>query len=133
MGKMQVYDSVLAELKAEPFDRVRMLVVSGDLIKILVAWPSVTRWVETPSEDSDLHQAWNMTRWSARDWASLAHVDVEYITKSWRGIVKANLIYPDGTFPEEVRSLLEFRADQLIGVREESTESSSTSPSGSLN
>lgn len=134
---MKQYEYALAELKDAPFDGTHLLVVSGYLVKMLVAWPLVKKWVVPcdPEIKTGMHLAWEMTRFDINDWAALSHLDKESIWKSWRGLAKANLIYPDGTMPDKVQTYLRRRADEILEISADKniTDQYNNSPNNSLN
>jgi len=130
LGKLAKYLDALSELKSQPFDGTSLLVVGGHLVKLLAAWPNVTTWIEKDAVGSDLHPAWSMTHWDMKEWASLAHVDLEIVLNAWLGLVKANLIYPDGTFPPKVFTYLIQRADDVLDISTSDNPDIDKSPEG---
>lgn len=128
MGKRDVYEEALSELKAEGFDPAALLTVGGYLVKMLAAWPRVTTWVERPEAGekivpgvyiqigSPMHPAWEMTRIDFAGWAQLAQVGEDAIWKAWQGLARMNLIYPDNTVPDEVRRFLTLQAEDLLRI-----------------
>ena len=116
MSKIAIYNDALADLKAQEFDGSALLTVSGYLIKLIAAWPVVTTWIETKETREGLHPAWGMTRFDVKEWARLAQVDEAAVWKSWQGLAKMNLIYPDNTFPDKVAKFLLLRSDDLLSL-----------------
>ena len=120
----EMYRNMVSELKAEAFDSAALLTIGGHVTKMLAVWPRVTTWVEGlrmggPSaavtiSNSGLHPAWDATAIDFKQWAQLAQIDESVVWKSWQGLVRLNLIYPDNTMPAEVRKYLILRADELL-------------------
>jgi hypothetical protein len=109
---------LLSELKAEEFDNAVTLVISDIEIRLIATWPKVTRTVlGTPFENRNVHMAWNYIDFYAGEWAKAALVDEDIVWKKWQGLANTKLIYPDGTYPDEVRTVLLAKADVLAKLK----------------
>lgn len=109
---------LLSELKAEEFDKAVTLTISDIEVRMIATWPKVQRIVlGTPFENRNVHMAWNYIDFYAGEWARAALMDEDIVWKKWQGLANSKLIYPDGTYPDEVRSLLLVKADALAKLK----------------
>lgn len=109
---------LLSELKAEEFDKAVTLTISDIEVRLIATWPKVQRTVlGTPFGNRNVHMAWNYIDFYSGGWAKAAFVDEDIIWKKWQGLANSKLVYPDGTYPDEVRSVLLAKADVLAKLR----------------
>jgi hypothetical protein len=110
--------ALLSELKAEEFDKNVTLSIGDMEARLIATWPKVTRTVlSTPFENKNIHEAWNYIDFYAGGWAKAALVDEDIVWKKWQGLANTKLIYPDGTYPDEVRTVLLAKADALAKLK----------------
>lgn len=109
---------LLSELKSEEFDKAVTLTISDIEVRLIATWPKVTRTVVgTPFKNRDVHMAWNYIDFYAGEWARAALVDEDIVWKKWQGLANLKLVYPDGTYPDEVRAVLLVKADVLAKLK----------------
>jgi len=124
MGTNKEYERLLGELKAIPFDTVGVIGFDPDEndegVRIIAAWPHVSRTViAEPFIQDCIHGAWGYVDFDTDEWARMAGVPAMEMWKRWIPFAKQRFIYPDGTYPDEVREFLVRRATILHGVEED--------------
>lgn len=116
--KYKNYTDALRDLKEEDFDGSLLLTV-GDIEQRMVAvWTRVKRCEAEHNVLNDgVHEAWSYVCFDARSWAMLARLPEMDIWSSWQGLARSNIIYPDGTLPEEVEEYIKNKVVDLFGEK----------------
>jgi hypothetical protein len=106
MTKDERFEEALVALKAEGFNSRSILLINKLIEPVLVAWPYVTRTIEnTSTVDPD---AWDFVRFDPVEWmdmAGLRLLDDEFDALFLR-LKNMRLIYPDGSYPDDVSEYL---------------------------
>lgn len=111
------YDDALSEFKEHGFDGRVLLGLSKIATKMVAAWPDVRRWrVNDPVGDKRLHITWHYIMWDMTEWAILANIPDRIAWETFPRLAKMGIIYPDGTYPEEVRGYIKSEVDDLLGT-----------------
>ena len=113
--KINIYRNALDELKAEGFGEFSLLSLGKDATRMISVWPRVRRViVNDPFENKNVDLAWRYVDFDAYQWAGMAGVEEKMIWEKWQGLANSKLIYPDGTYPDEVGSYLRLKTDELM-------------------
>jgi hypothetical protein len=114
------YDEALEELKETAFGDRSLLGLSKEALKMVAAWPNVRRWrVKDPMGDKRLHITWHYINWEMTEWAILANIHDEVAWSCFYKLARQNIVYPDGTYPDQVADYLKQEVDDLLGRGEE--------------
>lgn len=115
MTKDERFQEALIALKAEGFNSRAILLIDKFMEPMLVAWPYITRTIESTSAvDAD---AWDFVSFDPVEWKDMAGLrlpshEYELLFLRMRNM---RLIYPDGTYPDEVSNYLQNLATGRVG------------------
>lgn len=109
------YEEALVALKLNGFNSRAILLVDKDAERMMVAWPFITRTIEHTSEHDP--EAWDFVRFDQVEWADMAglRLSSQRFDKLFMRLKGMGLIYPDGTYPDEVNKYLLNLATGRIG------------------
>ena len=115
MTKDERFREALSILKSEGFNSRAILLIDRLIQPLLVAWPFITRTIESTSvTDPD---AWDFIRFDPVEWRDMAGLRMSSFefNQIFLRMKNMRLIYPDGTYPDEVDQYLSNQATGMIG------------------
>jgi len=90
------------------------LMTDPAVTRAVSAWPSVPRTVRLDAnEQSD---PWDMIWFAPGEWMDAARVPLELENSVMLTIKQNNLVYPDGSMPDQIRAYLIQRGRDLLGL-----------------
>jgi len=115
MTKDERFEEELLALKLSGFNRKAVLLIDQDMQALLVAWPFVTRTIEDKKGIG--LDAWDLVHFDMVEWSDMAGLKLpaQEIDTLFMRIKNMGLIYPDGTYPDEVDTYLLYLATGRIG------------------
>jgi len=123
LSKEDVFKASLAIIKGELVeDTDLLLLLSNDdrLVKLLITWRRVERWLESVNNEQFIDNndlAWTMTRFDERQWSVLSGVGEREIFNLWRLLAGNRFLYPDGTLNSKIEDYLKDRYNDVIGLQ----------------
>jgi len=102
-------------------DYTKVNMLSDDLlIRAIVAWPHVLREVKDGIREN--MDPWDMVWYAPGAWMESAMIPRDMERVVMQAVIKNHLVYPDGTIPADVRSLLVKKGMKMAGIKEEKKE-----------
>lgn len=115
MTKDERFKEALTVLKTEGFNSRAILLVDRLIEPLLVAWPFIVRTIENTSVvDAD---AWDFVHFDPVEWKDMAGIRLSSheFDQLFLRMKNMRLIYPDGTYPDEVDRYLLNLATGRVG------------------
>ena len=116
MTKDERFQEALVALRVAGFNSKAVLLIDRDMEALLVAWPFVTKTIEN-KKGVNL-DAWDFVHFDLVEWTDMAGLKMsscEMDTLFLR-LKNMRLIYPDGSYPDEVDRYLTNLATGRIGT-----------------
>jgi hypothetical protein len=114
VDKNERYQEALVALKTSGFNQKAVLLIDRDMEALLVAWPFIVKTVED-RRGVDL-EAWDFVDFDMVEWMDMAglRLSAEEMDFLFLRIKNMKLVYPDGTYPDEVdRYLMRLAAGRI--------------------